>query len=58
MDTNKVNRIEVINHTDKGEHGRAFTYWSGYSNGIKNPKVTLDLQDDGKTLKVFIENQT
>lgn len=50
-----VTRIEVINHTDKGEYGRAFTYWSGYDNGIENPKVSYDLQDDGRTLKIFIE---
>ena len=54
MDTSKINRIEVINHTEKGEFGRAFTYWSEYKNGIKNPKVEIDVQDDGKTLKIFI----
>lgn len=54
IDTSKVNRIEVINHTPKGESGRAYTYWSRYDNGIENPKVELLLQDDGRTLKVFI----
>lgn len=54
MNTSKVTRVEVINHTNKGEEGRAYTYWSEYKNGIENPKVELHLQDDDRTLKVFI----
>ncbi len=57
MDTSNVNRVEIINHTSKGELGRAYTYWSQYGNGIENPKVELVLQDDGKTLKIFILEQ-
>lgn len=53
MDTSKINRIEVIDHT-KENGGRVYTYWSEYGNGIENPKVVLDLQDSGRTLKVFI----
>lgn len=55
MDTSKVNRLEIINHTSEGEQGRIFTYWKRYDNGIENPKVSLDLQDEGKTLKIIIE---
>lgn len=58
MNTSKVNRVEVIDHTKPYENkdaiGRAYTYWSKYGNGIENPKVELSLQDEGKTLKVFI----
>lgn len=54
MDTTKVTRVEVINHTPKGKFGRAYTYWSTYNNGVKDPKVEVQLQDGGKTLKVFI----
>jgi len=54
MNTSKVNRIEIINHTEKGDFGRAFTYWSEYGNGIKNPRVEISLQDDDRTLKIFI----
>lgn len=55
MVTDKVDRIEVINHTKEGKFGRVFTYWHEYGNGIKDPNVSLDLQDGGKTLKIFIE---
>ena len=54
MDTSKVTRVEVINHTELGEFGRAYTYWHEYGNGIESPTVRLDIQDDGRTLKVFI----
>jgi tRNA U54 and U55 pseudouridine synthase Pus10 len=54
LDTSKVNRLEVINHTSKGEFGRAFTYWSEYDNGIEQPKIELSFQDEGKTLKIII----
>ena len=59
MNTDKVTRVEVIDHTKTLEEGggRAFTYWSEYNNGIREPKVELQLQDDGKTLKVFITKQ-
>lgn len=55
FELNKVTRIEVINHTPKGEQGRAYTYWKEYGNGVKNPKVSISLQDEGRTLKVFIK---
>lgn len=56
MDTLKVTRVEVIDHTAPSDEGggRAYTYWSEYENGIENPKVELHLQDEGRTLKVFI----
>jgi len=53
MDTSNVTRVEVIDHT-KTEGGRVYTYWSEYGTGVPNPKVEIQLQDDGKTLKVFI----
>ena len=43
MDTTKVTRVEVIDPT-----GRAYTYWKDGS------RVEAQLQDDGRTLKVFI----
>ena len=50
MDTSKVNRVEVIDHTKPFEEGggRAYVF---REDGIK---VEVELQDDGRTLKVFI----
>lgn len=46
----QVNRIEVIDWTNN-QSERAFTKW------VKdNFKVSYDLQDDGKTLKIFLED--
>lgn len=52
MDTSKINRVEVIDHTKGFEDGggRAYVFWEDKA------KVTLHIQDDGRTLKVFIEN--
>lgn len=41
----KVTRIEVID-----ENGRSYTNWSEYNS------VELSIQDNGKTLKIFIKN--
>lgn len=54
MDTTKVNRVEVIDHTsatgtDAEERGRVFVKWE------EKLKVEVMLQDDGRTLKVFIQ---
>jgi hypothetical protein len=50
MDTTKVNRVEVIDHTKSFEQGggRAYVFWEDEAN------VEIQLQDDGRTLKVFI----
>lgn len=67
IDTSKVTRVEVIDHTKDVEHGggRCYTYWSGYNDeddlndpDIPNPTVTLSLQDDSRTLKIFISPPT
>lgn len=57
-----VSRVEVINHAvseDNEDYGRAYVYWP---DGEFEPKVDIavfyDLQDDGRTLKVFIEKKT
>lgn len=57
IELKNVTRLEVINWTNKGESGRVFTYWSEYDNGIENPIFELDLQDGGKTLKIFIKEK-
>lgn len=57
MDTSKVTRVEVIDHTKVIENGggRCYTFWHEYDEAdIPNPKVEVHLQDDGRTLKVFI----
>jgi hypothetical protein len=57
MDTSKVNRVEVIDHTKSVEDGggRCYVYWSEHTpEDSPNPYVFLDLQDDGRTLKIFI----
>ena len=43
---NKVNRVEVID-----QNGRSFVSWK------PNNKTEISLQDEGKTLKVFISNK-
>lgn len=58
MDTSKVTRVEVIDHTKPMEDGggRCYTFWNGYDTADKkDPKVEVQLQDDGRTLKVFIK---
>lgn len=57
MDTSRVTRVEVIDHTrdDESGGGRAYTYWHGYDvMDWADAEVTVQLQDDGRTLKVFI----
>lgn len=51
MDTSKVNRVEVIDHTIPLEQGggRAYVKWE------KKLQVEVILQDDGGTLKLFIK---
>lgn len=53
MDTKKVTRVEVINHIGINERGRVYTL--GPMEGIN---VEVSLQDDGRTLKVFIDHAT
>lgn len=50
IDVNKVNRVEVIDHTKDFENGggRAFVLWE------KGIHVNLVLQDQDRTLKIFI----
>ena len=50
LDTSKVTRFEVINHaTGKGVIGRIVVE--------RNIGVELSLQDDGRTLKVFLSDK-
>lgn len=44
MKTDKVNRVEVID-----KNGRSYVNWRS------DNKVELSLQDNGRTLKVFIK---
>ncbi len=56
MNTEQVTRIEVIDHTKGEDGGRVYTYWSEYDEeDIASPLVVLSLQDDDRTLKVFIK---
>lgn len=51
--SNKINRLEVIDHTSTAKtFGRAFVKWDD-----RNFLVTLSLQDDGRTLKIFLRNK-
>lgn len=55
MNTEHVNRVEVIDHTipiEKGG-GRAYVRWDKEG----TVQVELSLQDDGRTLKVFITDR-
>lgn len=49
----KVNRVEVIDYTKTAEDGggRAYTFWQD------DVSVNLVLQDDERTLKVFISKK-
>lgn len=47
MDISKVTRVEVID-----EKGRSYVNWKS------DNKVSLSLQDDGRTLKVFITKES
>jgi hypothetical protein len=53
MDTSNVTRIEVIDHTKSVEEGggRTYVFWK------EGCDVTLDLQNVGRTLKVFISKK-
>lgn len=53
LNTDKVTRVEVIDHTKDFEEGggRAYVNWKDTN------KVELSFQDEGRTLKVFISNQ-
>jgi hypothetical protein len=54
IDTSKVTRVEIIDHTKEGR-GRVYTFWNQYNKkDIENPRVTVHLQDEGRTLKIFI----
>lgn len=50
MNTEKITRIEVIDHQSEPIIGRAYTKWNC-------EKVELSLQDGGKTLKIFISKK-
>lgn len=53
MNTDNVTRVEVIDHTkpvDEGG-GRCYVKWE------KDIKVEVSLQDDGRTMKIFIEKR-
>lgn len=46
-DTSKVTRVEVIQHSEP-YNGRAYTNYN-------SKEVEIQLQDDGKTLKIFLK---
>ncbi len=47
----KINRVEIIDHTEEGD-SRAYVKWGD------NIQVEPQLQDDGKTLKIFIDEKS
>ena len=54
MNLEKVNRVEVIDHTKSFEvgGGRAYVFWEDLPHDVK-----LVLQDDERTLKIFIDKK-
>ena len=55
IDESKLSRIEVINHSSNKDlgSGRIFTHWD-----MKNKtKITLEIQDNEKTMKIFIDDK-
>ena len=59
MNTDKVTRVEVIDHFHE-DGGRVYSFWEKGVEGKvymlkeKGVDVTLDLQDNERTLKIFI----
>ena len=49
---NKITRLEVIDHTKPLEDGGGRTVLVNYD---EDKVISFDLQDEGRTLKVFIE---
>jgi len=52
LNTSKVNRVEVVDHTfplEEMHKARAYVKWEDKLD------VTVQLQDDDRTLKVFIK---
>lgn len=47
----KVTRLEIINHSSKGDLGRVFV------NRNDSGKIEVSLQDNNRTLKIFIINK-
>lgn len=50
IDTSKVTRVEIIDHQSEPTIGRAYTRRNC-------EKVELQLQDDNRTLKIFISKK-
>lgn len=46
IDRMSINRVEVINNSV-----REYVNWEGGN------KVTISIQDEGRTLKIFVENK-
>ena len=59
MDTSKVTRIEVIDHTGAPHLNTPGQEFNARKFGKIDPnmKLELSLQDDGKTLKVFLSER-
>ena len=55
MDTSKVTRLEIINHTEDDkvqlDSGRTVIFHN------KGKQIDVELQDDGQTLKIFIHER-
>lgn len=60
MDTKKVNRVEVIDHRTKYEgtemYGRYVALAGPAYGDTDKAVVEVQLQDDNKTLKIFIKD--
>lgn len=53
MDTSKINRFEVINHTNNAHpEGRVLVLYKEFG---QFKELTISVQDDGRTLKVFLK---
>lgn len=56
MDTTKISRVEVVNHCShrtEEDRGRVYVYWDAKDRS----DIQLSLQDEGRTLKVFIRDK-
>ena len=54
MDTSKVNRIEVIDHSTEPVMGRVYIYWNEYNKMTLKPKSRTVFARRWSNIKSFI----
>ena len=55
IDTSKITRFEVIDHTSSWPEFNGSRYTRGWP--LNDIVIELSIQDDGRTLKVFVKDR-